>query len=204
MKVQSPKSNVRNAICVCASILSSVSLFAATNSESTNDLPKLSPPYAEIPPTFWEQHEVPIVLAGVVGLVLTGLVVWLRLRPKPRVMLPPAVQARKDLATLRQRPEDGAVLSCVSQILRRYFVSAFELPQGELTTAEFCRALATSETIGGELAAKAGDFLRRCDEQKFSPAKSAATLDAVNQAQSLVAAAETRHLQMTAQTHRHA
>ena len=49
------------------------------------------------------------------------------------------------------RPEDGALLSQVSQILRHYVVAAFDLPPGELTTAEFCRAIAGHARIGPEL-----------------------------------------------------
>src|SRR5438477_5249963 len=34
----------------------SARLFAQTNPGDPNALPRLSPPYAEMPPTFWEQH----------------------------------------------------------------------------------------------------------------------------------------------------
>ena len=192
MKVQSPKSKVQVVLCLCAVFIPTMLLGAASDSETTNALPKLSPPYAELPPTFWEQHGTSLWFAGVGIFLLAGLVVWQCLRPKPKLILPPELQARNALEALRQSNEDGALLSNVSQILRRYFISAFQLSPGELTTAEFCRALANREQVGGELAAVVSDFLRRCDEQKFSPAKSAAALGAVNQALALINNAEAR------------
>ena len=173
-------------------------LLGQTNSETTNALPKLLPPYAELPPTFWEQHGTSVLLIGLGVILLAGWVVWLWLRPKPKVILPPDVQARNGLEAIRQRPEDGALLSGVSQILRRYFIAAFQLPPGEPTTAEFCRTLSSREQIGGELATTVSDFLHRCDEQKFSPTKSAASLGAVNQALALIEKAEARRAQTQA------
>ena len=167
-------------------------LSAQTNSEPTNDLPKLLPPYGELPPTFWEQHGAAMVLVSLVVLILIALIVWWRLRPKPPVILPPEVQARTALEALRQRPEDGACLSHISQILRRYFLAAFQLPPGELTTAEFCQMLSGHAQIGGELSTAVAAFLHRCDEQKFSPGKSSVALGAVEQALALIAQAEAR------------
>ena len=170
-------------------------LCGQTNSEATNALPKLSPPYAELPPTFWEQHGTMLWFVGIGIFLLAGLVVWLCLRPKPKAILPPAVQARNALEGLLNSDENGARLSKVSQILRHYFIAAFQLPPGELTTAEFCRVIASCEQVGGQLAATVSDFLHRCDEQKFSPAKSAAALGAVNQALALIESAEARRAQ---------
>jgi hypothetical protein len=57
----------------------------------------------------------------------------------------------------------------MSQVLKHYFAVAFELPSDEMTTAEFSRVVGGSEKIGSELAANLSEFLRQCDEQKFSP-----------------------------------
>jgi hypothetical protein len=171
-------------------------LFAQANTETTNALPKLLPPYGEIPPTFWEQHGASV---GVTVLVVVLVVVpgsWLLLRPKPKVILPPEVQARLALEALRQRPEDGACLSNISQILRNYLIGAFLLPPGELTTTEFCRALSSDEKIGAELSTAVAGFLRECDERKFSTTNVSMPLDAVNRAFKLVALAETRRAQL--------
>ena len=98
-----------------------------------------------------------------------GVAIWWATRPKPPVIIPPEVQARGDLESLRKLAEDGRVLSKVSQAVRRYFGAAFALPPGELTTAEFCRAMAANDQVGSELSTTTSDFLRRCDERKFAP-----------------------------------
>ncbi|MBI3850683.1 MAG: hypothetical protein HY298_10495 [Verrucomicrobia bacterium] len=158
----------------------------------TNDIPPLRPPHAEIPPTFWEQHTAGVCIAGLAVLLIAGLVVWLALRPKPPVIVPPEVQARNELAGLRNLTEDGVVLSKVSQAVRRYFAAAFALPPGEFTTAEFCQAITANEQIGSELATSTGDFLRRCDERKFAPSVGGATIGAPARALELVELAEAR------------
>ncbi len=166
--------------------------LAATNSESTNVLAKLLPLYGEVPPTFWEQRGALVVVAGLVVLALSAFIIWRLLCPKSKVILPPAVQARTALEVLRQIPEDGATLSHISQILRSYFIAAFQLPRGELTTAEFSRAISGHEQIGAELVASVVGFLGRCDEQKFSPTKIVASSGAVDQALALIAQGEAR------------
>jgi hypothetical protein len=93
---------------------------------------------------------------------------------------------------LRQKAEDGALLSQVSQILRHYVVAAFNLPPEELTTAEICRAVAGLEKIGPELSAALGEFLRQCDERKFSPPTPAPPLGAVAEALKLIDQAQAR------------
>ena len=142
---------------------------AATNSLDRTHIPPLRPPHAEIPPTFWEQYGLWVILGGLLLLALVCAVVWFLTRPKPPVIVPPEVQARQALEPLRQQPEDGVLLSRVSQILRHYVAAAFDLPPGELTTTEFCRAIAGHAEIGPELSAALSDFLRQCDQRKFSP-----------------------------------
>ncbi len=143
-----------------------------------------------------------MISLGCFALAVAAALVWFLTRPKPPVILPPAVQARQALEALRQLAEDGALLSRVSQILRRYFAAAFGLPPGELTTAEFCRALAGLEPVGSELAGEVSDFLRQCDQRKFAPAAPAPPLGAVAQALKLIDLAEARlaWLRQAAQT----
>jgi hypothetical protein len=163
---------------------------------STNALPALAPPYGEIPPTFWERHGTVILVAGTAVIALAVLILWKIFRPKPPVILPPEVLAREALTKLLRQPEDGKLLSNVSQILRRYVIAAFELPAAELTTTEFCAALAASEKIGTEPAQAISDFLRACDERKFSTSPAAAPLNAATRALELVALTENaRHRQ---------
>jgi len=136
---------------------------------STNDIPPLRPPHAEIPPTFWEQYGLWVILCGVLVLGLVCVAAWFLTRPKPPVIVPPEVQARQALEPLRQQPEDGALLSRLSQILRRYVIAAFDLPPGELTTTEFCRAIAGHDPVGPDLSATLSEFFRQCDQRKFAP-----------------------------------
>ncbi len=124
--------------------------------------------------------------------MLVGAAVWFLTRPKPPVVVPPEVQARQALEPLRQQPEDGALLSQVSQILRHYVTAAFHLPPGELTTTEFCRAIAGHERVGPELSAALSDFLRQCDQRKFSLPAPAPPLSAVAQALKLIDQAQAR------------
>lgn len=156
----------------------------------TNALPKLLPPYGPMPPTFWEQHGTNIIITSIALGMLAGGVLWWLCRPKPPVVVPPAVQAREALARWAGRPEDRNCLSSISQVLRHYVVCAFEFPAGECTTAEFCRELEQNEKIGPELTQAISTFLRECDERKFSPAGSPAPLNAASRALELVARAE--------------
>jgi hypothetical protein len=145
-------------------------------------------------PAFWEQYGLWVAIAGVLLLMLVCGIAWLLTRPKPPVVVPPEVQARQALEPLRQQPEDGALLSRVSQILRHYVTAAFDLPPGELTTAEFCAMIATHSPIGPELSAAISEFLRQCDQRKFSPSTPAPPLSAVAQALKLIDQAQTRRL----------
>jgi len=165
----------------------------ATNiSSAGDDVPKLRPPRGEIPPTFWEKHEVWVILGSVVVLALIGAIVWVLTRPKPPMIIPPGIRARQALDLLLLKPEDGHVLSQVSQITRHYITEAFALPPGELTTAEFCRLIADHEGLGPELAGAISGFLRRCDERKFTPAPPAAPIAAVATAFKIVETAQAR------------
>ena len=166
--------------------LAAQALFAATNSPARDEIPPLRPPHAEMPPDFWEQYGLWVVLGAAFLLTSVCVAAWFLARPKPPVVVPPEVQARKALEPLRQQPEDGALLSRVSQILRHYIAAAFGLPPEELTTAEFCRAIAGHERAGPDLAAALSDFLRQCDQRKFSPPAPAPPLSAVAQALRLI------------------
>jgi hypothetical protein len=175
-------------------------LFALdTNSPRHDKIPDLRPPHAELAPTLWEQHGNEIVLGAVAAVLVLGAGVWFLLRPKPPVLIPPDVTAREALAPLAQQPENGAVLSAVSQILRRYTAAAFEMPPGELTTTEFSRAIASNERIGPALSAALADFLRQCDERKFSPAPHETRLGAVSRAEQLITEAESRLAKLRAE-----
>ena len=169
--------------------------FAQTNAGAAGGLPKLAPPYGPLPPTFWELHGKIVIGAIIAVAVVAILAIWLRYRRKPPVLVPPDVQARAALEALRDKAEDGILLSKVTQIIRAYIIAAFGLPPREFTTAEFCNILAADGRIGGELAASLSDFLRQCDERKFARPRPEASVNAVDQALGLVATAEARRLQ---------
>jgi len=168
-------------------------------SQTTNALPQLSPAYPEMPPAFWEQQGTTVLVAGITLITLAFLILWKLFQPKPAVIQPPEIVAREALAKLPRQPEDGKHLSEVSHILRRYVIGAFKLPPGEFTTAEFSAALAGSEKIGAELAQTISNFLRECDERKFSPASSTVPFRAAARALELIALAEKRRLPAPAQ-----
>jgi hypothetical protein len=193
------------------------SSFALSAQTSTNALPPLSPAYPPMPPAFWEQHGPAILIGGCIFLTLAAIVLWMIFKSRPQRALPPEVVAREALAQLLRRPEDGKVLSEVSQILRGYVIAVLGLPPAKMTTAEICEALASQEIIGAEAVQSISNFLRECDERKFSTAarSSAFTrpgppeggtpnllppLDATSRALELVARIEKRRTELRAQT----
>ena len=142
------------------------------------------------------RHATPVVAGGLGILIAIAFGLWLVFRPKPEPIIPPEVQARQALEMLRQQPEDGAVLSRVSQAMRNYFIATFQLPTGEFTTTEFRDSLSGHEQIGVDLSTAVTSFLRDCDARKFSTATALAPLQAVDQALNLVAQAEQRLAQL--------
>ena len=177
-------------------IFSALPLHAQTNAAATNTLSALLPPYGELPPTFTEQHGTFIIFGGLGIIALAAFGCWLIFRPKPKVIIPPEVQARQSLEILREQPEDGVILSRIPQVLRNYFIAAFQLVPGEFTTAEFSRTLASCDRINPELAAAAAEFLRDCDAHKFSATAGPAKLEAANRALNLVEQAEQHRAQL--------
>jgi len=167
-------------------------LFAATNPAREDEIFKLSPPRAELPPTFWEQYGSWVVIGACLVFLLVGLALWWVLRPRPFIPVPIEIQTRKELEALRQLKEDGQVLSQVSRVLRRYVACTFALSPDEMTTSEFCQLAARQEKIGTELAANVNDFLRRCDELKFAPTNSPQPIGAAARALELVELGEAR------------
>jgi hypothetical protein len=172
-------------------------LHGQTSVMETNAPLKLLPPYGELPPTFWEQNGTAILFAGFGVVAFAALVLWLIFRPKPKIIIPPEVQAREALHQLSSQPEDGALLSRVSEIVRHYFSAAFQLSPGELTTTEFIREISGNEKIGAELSTAAANFLRECDAHKFSTTAGAEKIDAANRALNLVGQAEQRRAQLS-------
>lgn len=173
-------------------------LRAQTNFSALPAALKLAPADPEMMPGYWESHEVAIITCLVLSILFLALFIWLCLKPKPPTLVPPRVVAYDALASLSGRPEDGKCLSRISQITRHYFITAFEMPTGEPTTAEFCALLARDQKIHPDLKARAVDLLKQCDERKFGTQPDAAPLNAVARASELIGLAE-KHLAETAQ-----
>jgi hypothetical protein len=163
-----------------------------------NTTPTLLLPYPELPPTFWEQHGSAVVVGGILVLLAGVALIWWCRRPKSVSPVPLEVEVRQALDALQGKPEHGALLSEVSQILRRYFVAAFGMPSGEFTTTEFCRLLDGNEALDAELSSALVKFLEACDFRKFAPTASTAPLNAVAQARELFERAEARRAQLAA------
>ena len=171
----------------------------ASQAQTSNQVLRLAPPYAELPMPFWEQYGVLIIIGSVVALAVVAGAIWVALRPRPVPPEPTEVLARRELLGLQARVEDGDLLSRVSQVFRRYVAAAFNLGSGEATTAEFCRVVRAAPAIGEELATAIADFLQTCDLRKFAPvATGTPPLNAVARALELVERAEARRRQLTA------
>lgn len=171
-------------------------IFAAAL-QPQEEKPVLSPAYPEIPPTFWEQYGLWVVLGSFVMLGIIATLIWLKLRPKPALAIPMEIQTRQKLEALRQQPENGETLSKISRALRRYVVTAFALSSGEVTTAELHQLLTGNQTVGPQLSGSLNDFFRRCDELKFSPAP-AASSGTAQHALELLEAGERRRAELRA------
>ncbi len=173
-------------------------LRAQTNFSGVPAALKLAPADPEMMPGYWESHAVAIIACITLSVLFLALFIWLCLKPKPVKPVSPAVVAHDALASLSARPEDGACLSQVSQITRHYFIAAFEIPDGEPTTAEFCALLAGDRKISPDLKVRVADFLKQCDERKFGTKPDAKPVNAVARALELIDLAE-KHLTETTQ-----
>src|ERR1044071_3810304 len=147
-------------------------LFGFTNSRP-NEIPPLRPPHGEIPPTFFEQHSSLVVVSGLGLLALLCAGVFFVRRTRPHVTVPPEVQARATLESIRNNAETGAVLSTVSRSLRRYLIAG-------------------NHSIVPELAGEISDLLQRGDERKFRISADPQPLGAVSQAFRIIEICEGR------------
>jgi hypothetical protein len=164
-------------------------------------LPVLRPPRDEISQTFWEQHGWPVIIAAFLIVLFLAALLVLLTRPKRARPEPPEVWARRNLTALQGRAEDGAALMEVSRAFRRYVMFAYNLPPEELTTAELNKMLQSNSKAEATLAMAIGDFLRQCDEDKFSRQSRPSRANAASRALELLEKIESqRHETFSKQT----
>ncbi len=155
-------------------------------------LPALKPPRGPLPLSVYERHK-PLFWAGAGCLVLAsgGLFFYLR-RALPEPVIAPALQARRDLENAAREIDPGLLLSDVSRVVRLYIVQTFNLPGGELNTAEFLSAAYASNDVGPRLADSLAVFLKACDDGKFAPEPAGLPGDPTAEALKLIAQGEQR------------
>jgi len=157
-------------------------LFAAAAQAITEAPPKLQPPHDELGPTFWEARGMVVVLGNAAFFVALGLFYLILRRPRMAAMEPPYLVARRALEARRERAEDPQLLMEVSRILRRYAIFIYCLPPDEFTTRELKFELDARPSADARLGAELIDFLKQCDERKFSPTPLSGPLGAVKTA----------------------
>ncbi len=161
-------------------------LFALVNHVWAGAMPQLRPPVTFIGPTFWERHELAIMLSVTALVIALGLLVaWLR-RPRPVVVTPIEVLTRQALEACRQRDEDYTLASEVSRILQNYFLGVFSMPPQELTSEEWRAVLLNQPLATPDLATETAQFLQDCDAFKFAPGRPRGPVGLVDRATKIV------------------
>lgn len=145
-----------------------------------------------MPPGFWEQYGVWIVVGSLLVIYIVSWVVWLIRRRQRPTSVPPEIEARRALAKWQGQPEAGKALAGISRITKIYFQRAFDLPAGEHTTAEINGLARDSKQIGPDLAQSLAVFLVELDRRKFDDPKPGASRSALEEANALIDLAEKR------------
>ena len=136
---------------------------------TTNDIRPIKPPVA-VPnpwtPLFWAGGVVVVL-----GLVATGVILWLVSRKRRAIVppLPPHARARQKLeAALLLINDPRAFAIAVSDAVRVYLEERFQLRAPERTTEEFLRDLQKTSALSAPQKESLGLFLEQCDLVKFA------------------------------------
>ena len=114
-----------------------------------------------------------VFVATFLALVVIGLVIWLIMRSRKR-LLPvksPRERALEELERMQrdvERVQPYRFSIRVSDVLRRYVTEEFSLPVTRQTSVEFLTALAQSSPFSKDEKILLEDFLNRCDLIKFA------------------------------------
>ena len=131
-------------------------------------IPDLQPIEELLPPTFWEQHRVAILLGGLLALAIFVVVAWWLRRTRPVQVAPPADLARKALRKLETGPDNGLLAGAVLKTLRGYLPAAIPtLPRGELTADEMIVPLRHEAALAPELREEIAVLLHQCEQRQF-------------------------------------
>ncbi|HEX7654692.1 MAG TPA: hypothetical protein VF607_14380 [Verrucomicrobiae bacterium] len=155
-----------------------------------SDLPPLLPPHGEEQLTFWQEHRAAVLLTALVFILVQSWLLWkwlMRLQPKAE---PPVNLARAALFKLLNEPEDGALLSEVTRVLRYYFGAVFGLPGESSSTAEFLVGLEREPRLDSALKQRVTALLQACDVRKFAPGPAGPEQEIVERAMALINDAE--------------
>lgn len=128
----------------------------------------------EAPPRASDRAPLMWAAASVLGLALTGLVVWYFLR-RPRKLPPPPLPHEIAWEALRRlvaqdfvgKGEVELFYVHLSAILRQYIENRFQVHAPERTTEEFLEEAARSQALDKHRV-RLGEFLDLCDQVKFA------------------------------------
>ena len=128
----------------------------------------IAPPvnYSLLPP--WV-----ILVAGLIVLTIIGLAIWYgrKLFRKEQPTPSPRERALAALSRIESEVEKIAPYQFsirVSDILRRYVMEQYDLPETRQTSVEFLNALGTTANFSDDEKMLLTDFLNRCDLIKFA------------------------------------
>jgi hypothetical protein len=135
----------------------------------TNDIRPIKPP-VEVPhpwvPFFWAGGIVVLL-----GLVATGVILWLITRQRRAIVppVPPHVRARLKIESALQLIGDPRAFAiAVSDAVRVYLEERFRLRAPERTTEEFLRDLQKTSALTTPQKLSLAAFLEQCDLVKFA------------------------------------
>ena len=164
---------------VPAPILAALSTPApgAPDAPEPIEIRDILPPVYVFPYPMWM-----VVVAGVIALILLGLLIWLFVRwlrkgPPPLPPLSPRAAALVELDKLRGQvqslPPYGFSIA-VSNVLRTYIGAQFGLHAPQQTSPEFLASISSAQNFSDEDRSLLAAFLDRCDMIKFARAEATA------------------------------